>query len=145
MIPKFDGIGRPASRDAGVQAERHTSHAKPKDPFHPCPIEPASRARVPCPSSTTRMRSLRVDIARNYVGLHLVPLRVRTGVGAVDGVNHAKKLAGLVAIAERCKRNQCPDSGVRVLPTVLADPRQVSLNVTRVMLGMIKGRGEEQD
>ena len=63
----------------------------------------------------------------------------------VDGVQHGEQLAGLVAVAQGREGEDRPDGAVGVLAAVLADARQVALDVARIDVGMVERRGEEQD
>ena len=91
------------------------------------PIEPTGRAGVPRPSAAAHVLGMRVDIARHDIRLG----RVASGAGrvprVVDRVDHVEELERLVAVAQSGERHDRPDRGVRVLPAILADARQIPL------------------
>ena len=87
---------------------------------------------------------LGVDVGGHDVRLDLVPVHAGAGAGVVDRVEDGEQLAGLVAVAERGEREDRPDGAVRVLPAVLADARQISLDVAGILGGVVEGWGEQQ-
>src|SRR5207249_1006572 len=78
------------------------------------------------------------------VRLDLVPKRSRPGARGLDGVQSLEKLAGLVTFTEHGECDDGPDRRVRVLSAVLADPRDVPLDVAGVEGRAVEWRGQQQ-
>ena len=91
------------------------------------------------------MRRFGVDVGGHDIGLHLVALDPGSRAGVVDRVQDREEVARRVAVTQRRERDDRPDGGVGVLAAVLADARQIPLDVARIDLGMVEGRREQQD
>jgi hypothetical protein len=63
----------------------------------------------------------------------------------VDGVQQVQQLERLVAAAEARESHHHPERGVRVLASVLAQPRRIGGDVAGVGLRRVEGRVEQQD
>ncbi len=141
----FDGVARPRRRDARVQREGSAPARESEDPLQPDAIHPAGRAGVPGPAAAPAMRWVVVDVPRDGVGLGLVLLDLRGGARVVDRVEHVEELDRLVAAPEARQGEDDPLGRVRVLSAVLADSRQVALDVARVEGRAVEGGREEKD
>src|SRR5450756_2570045 len=135
----FDGVARPRRRDARVQREEGPSAREPEDPLQPHAICPAGRAGVPGPASAPAMRWMVVDVPRDGVRLGLVLLDRCGGARVIDGVEHVEELDRLVAAPKARQGEDEPLGRVRVLSAVLADSREVALDVARVEGRAVEG------
>ncbi len=125
---------------------KHAAAAlEPEDPFQSDPVHPAGRAGVPGPAAASPVRRVVVDVPRDRIGLGHVPLDLARRPRVVDGVEHVEELHRLVAAPEAREREDDPRRRVRVLASVLADPRDVALDVPRVEGRVIERRRQEQD
>ncbi len=91
------------------------------------------------------MRRGAVDVGADDIRLDLVGLDLRRGPGVVDRVEQLEQRGRAVAAAGRRHRLDDPDGGVRVLPAVLAHPRQVALDVAGVVRRAVERRREQAD
>src|ERR1700678_397230 len=140
-VAKVDGVAGPITRDTRINAEDHAPHTKAEYPLHPRAIKPTRRTGIPRPSPSSNMGRLGIDVSRYDVRLHFVTLHVGARTGAVNRVHEAEKFIGLVSIAELGESNCRPSGGMRVLPAVFANPRNVTFYVSRIVGGPIEGRG----
>ena len=143
--PPLDRAGGPRGRNAGVHREGGPAALQPEDPFHRDAIHPAGRPRVPGPAAAPAVRRVVVDVGGHGVGLRPVRLDVARAPRVVDRVEHVEELHRLVAAPEPGQGEDDPLRRVRVLPPVLADPRQVALDVPGVEGRPVEGRRQEQD
>ena len=67
------------------------------------------------------------------------------GAGMVDGVKDGEQLACLVAVAKRGESEDRPDGSVGVLAAVLADARQIALDVAWIDVGLVERWREQED
>src|SRR5579872_1928320 len=77
MVSKTNGVSRPVFGDTRVDKKHRAPDTKTQDPLYPGAVEPAGGACVPCPSTTSHMGRLGVNIASDNVRLHFVALHAR--------------------------------------------------------------------
>src|SRR6202035_1072714 len=138
-------IASPAPGDAGVDTQVRSGHAETENPFYSCAINPTCRSRVPRPSTTPDVRSLRVNVSRNHVRLNLVALHAGSGNCPVDRIEHAEQLAGLVAITECREGEHRPRGCMCVLSAIFANARNVAFDVAGIKRRFIEGRRKKQN
>ena len=69
-------ILRPRRRDAWIDAESRAAPSKPEQTFETCAVHPASRARIPAPSTAAGMWRAGVHITSHHVRLGFIALHV---------------------------------------------------------------------
>ena len=62
----------------------------------------------------------------------------------MNRIEHAEKLAGLVAVAERRERHHGPHGGVRVLAAVFANAGHIAFDVAGIERRVIERRRQKQ-
>src|SRR5882672_6692665 len=91
------------------------------------------------------MGRFRVNIARYNIGLYLVALHTCTRRGTGDWIQHPEKFAGLIAVAQLSKSNDCPRGSMSILAAIFTDARHIALNIAGVALCFFKRRFEEEN
>src|SRR3546814_14312109 len=81
-----------------------------------------------------------VDIGCDDVRLDLVAFDVLARARVVDRVEQCEQLAGLLAIAQRRKRKDCPHGGMAILPAIFAQARWIAPDVAGIERGLEIGR-----
>ena len=140
VVFELDRVTGPVSRNTRIDRKRHPAQTKSKNPFDARAVKPTGRTRVPRPAATPHVRRLGINITGYHVRFHLVSLHAGTGVGAMDRTDHAKKLGGFVAIAQRRECDHHPRGSMAVLPAVFPNARQISLDIAGIMIRMVEGR-----
>ena len=90
------------------------------------------------------VRSDRVDIGGNGVGLDLVAAHVGSRARAADRIHECEHFGGLVSLAEGGKGCHRPRGGVVVLAAVLPNAGRIALDVPGIKRCSIEGRREQQ-
>jgi hypothetical protein len=88
--------------------------------------------------------SFGVDVRGYGVRLHLVLVNVRTIACMVDRVQQVEELDTLVSLSQLGEGHDRPDRSVGVLPAVLPDAGEVSLDVPGIPGCPVEGRREEE-
>ena len=86
-----------------------------------------------------------IDIRGDDVRLHRVSLGVRPCARVRKRVDQIVEVEREIAVTQPGRSEHGPERGVRVLRAVLAHAGEISLDVARIVLGVIERRREEQD
>ena len=117
-----------------------------EDRFEDRAVQPGGRAGVPRPAAAADVGRPAVDVAGDDVGLDLVALDALRVLGVADRVEDRQQLGGAAGRSPSCgERLHDPGGRVRVLAAVLADARQVALDVAGVDRLGVERRGEQED
>src|SRR5512146_680976 len=139
VIAELNRVPWPVPRDTRIDAERLTAQAKAEHPFQTGPIEPAGRTAVPGPSSAPDVGGLGIHVAGDHVGLDFVALDVRSRGNAMDRIQEAEQLAGLVSITKRRERQHGPDGRMSVLAAVFANTRDIAFDIPGILRHPVEG------
>ena len=90
------------------------------------------------------MPGRRVHVGRNHVRLDLVGCDAARCARVIQRVEHLELLESPRSVSPERVGQHGPKCGVGVLRAVLPYARQVSLDVSRVVSGVIERRGEQQ-
>ena len=110
-----------------------TRYIQPAEPVYQ--VQPAAAA----------VRRVVVDVSRDRVRLRHVAVDPGRGPRVVHGVEHVEEPHRLVPAAEPREGQDDPEGRVRVLAAVLADARDVALDVARVVGRPVERGSEEED
>src|SRR5258706_890840 len=124
-----DREARPLPRDARIDMESGAPLPEAENRLEARAVEPARRARVPGPSTTSHVGWLGTDVGGHCIRLHPDPLDAGGVARMPDGVEQPEQAGSLFAFSEIGQRHDRPDRGVGVLPAVLPDPRRISFYV----------------
>ena len=138
-----DRVMRPHCRYARVQANRGTVPPEPEKSLKGRLIHPTRRTRVPRPAAATNVHRVRIHVGRHHIRLRTVSFDRVARSHVVDRIDHVEELHRFVTLTEPRKRDDRPDGGVRVLPTVLAHAGKVTFDVSGIEGRPIE-RGREQ-
>lgn len=86
-----------------------------------------------------------VDIGRDDIWLHPVPGNLFRGIPVADGVYHPEKRVAEVPLAQFGKGPYGNGCRVGILPPVFPDARGISLDVSGVARGGVKGWRKKPD
>ena len=87
----------------------------------------------------------RVHIGGDDVRLHGIALGLRARARVREGVEQIIEVERPIAIAESGRREHGPERSVGVLRSVFANARQISLDVSRIVLGVVEGRSQQEN
>src|SRR6266540_784566 len=117
---------------AGRKEQELSLQAKTEDRFDADPVQAPGRAGVPGPSAAPDVRSDRIDIGGDGVGLDLVALHVGSCARAADRIHEREHLGGLVSLAEGGKGNHRPRGGMVVLAAVFPNAGRIALDISGI-------------
>ena len=98
----------PGVGNTGIHKERRPAKPKTQNPFHSCAVHPTGGAGIPCPASSARVRSFRVDISGHDIRLHFIALDIGARAGMVMGLSIEKSSPGLIAVAQARRKRARP-------------------------------------
>src|SRR6476661_6337809 len=91
------------------------------------------------------MRRIAIHVTRYYVWLDLVTLDLRSRRDAMNRIEHAKQLAGLVTITHGHECQHGPDGCVGILAAVFTNARHVSFDIARIPRHTVERWSQEEN
>ena len=121
-------------------ADRHSQHRLERHPEHP-----PRRSGVPGPTTASSMRRFTVDVGRDHIRFDLIGSDCLGRPAAGHRTQHLEQLRSAVVTSRLGERPHGPERSVRVLAAILAHPRQIALDVARVVRCPIEWRCQQSD
>jgi len=107
-------------------------------------VHPPGRTGIPGPAAPADVLRVRVHVGRHDVGLGPVTFGALRRARVVDRVDHVEQFHRLVALSQPRECDHGPERGVRVLPAILPQAREIALDVPRVPGRAVEGRRQQQ-
>src|SRR6185312_12573420 len=107
------------------------------------PVQPTSGAGIPGPAAATALAFLGIDVGNDHIGLDPIMLGGVRVQGMVDGIEHREAPVRVVETPHFGQSDDKPGRRMGVLAAILAYAGRIALDVTRILLRLREGRGEQ--